>query len=419
MRHGIVRRPWLLLARRSIPTPSLSLGFLTPGILPAGVTFSRASIGTYIDATGLVQTATTNAARWDYDPVTHALRGLRIEEARTNAVLQSGDFTSATWVKTSYTVSAGVPGPNGPTTGSGFISNAAGIGFASQNLNYTAGTAQTISCFVKAGSLSTVTLLMSGSGWADASLRSALFDLATGTVSSTSGSTAVASMQPFGNGWYRCQLTATPNQASASANTQFCRATANGDGTTVQYYIWGPQFEAGGYATTYIPTTTAAVTRAAEDCGMPTGAWFSSTASTLLVEYILRVAADTVNSHDACILNDGTYNNRMLLRGINSATGSAMVITSIAGATATLDTPGKLPLVGIPIRLAGSWDGTTVAMGNRGATNQIANGKPSAITALTIGSSFASGVNHLSGHIRRIQYWPRALSTQDLSGLTR
>lgn len=68
--------------------PSLDLNFLTGG-MPSGVTFSRASAGTYFDSTGTLQSATTNAPRFDYNPSTLALRGLLIEDQRTNGIVNS------------------------------------------------------------------------------------------------------------------------------------------------------------------------------------------------------------------------------------------------------------------------------------------------------------------------------------------
>ena len=68
---------------------------MTPGTLPSGVTFTRASTATYFDSTGTMQTAATNAPRWDYDPVTLGLRGLLIEEARTNVLLRSAALVRA------------------------------------------------------------------------------------------------------------------------------------------------------------------------------------------------------------------------------------------------------------------------------------------------------------------------------------
>ena len=62
---------------------------MIPGTLDPLITFTRASTGTYFDSTGTMQTAPTNAPRWDYNPVTLALRGLLLEPAATNLLLNS------------------------------------------------------------------------------------------------------------------------------------------------------------------------------------------------------------------------------------------------------------------------------------------------------------------------------------------
>jgi hypothetical protein len=74
--------------------PSLDMNFMTAGSLPAGITFSRSTVATYFDATGTMQSAAANTPRWDYDPVTHVLNGLLIEEARTNLLLNSATLTT-------------------------------------------------------------------------------------------------------------------------------------------------------------------------------------------------------------------------------------------------------------------------------------------------------------------------------------
>lgn len=69
--------------------PSLDLRFTAGGGLDPRITFTRASAGSYFDYTGTLQSAATNVARFDYDPVTLAARGLLIEESRTNLLLNS------------------------------------------------------------------------------------------------------------------------------------------------------------------------------------------------------------------------------------------------------------------------------------------------------------------------------------------
>lgn len=81
--------------------PSLVLEFATDKALDSRITFTRATTATYFDASGVMQTAASGAARFDHDPVTGESLGLLIEEARTNLVLNS-----ATLVTQDVTVTA-------------------------------------------------------------------------------------------------------------------------------------------------------------------------------------------------------------------------------------------------------------------------------------------------------------------------
>ena len=103
------------------PGVTLDLNFMNPGVLDPRITFTRASSATYIDASGFIQMAATNAPRWDYDPVTHALRGVLIEEQRTNVLLQSGDMSNAAWAKSGVPMAVtgnNVIAPDGTLTAS-------------------------------------------------------------------------------------------------------------------------------------------------------------------------------------------------------------------------------------------------------------------------------------------------------------
>jgi hypothetical protein len=108
--------------------PSLDLVFFGPTLDPR-ITFTRASTATYFDAAGVMQTAATNAPRFDYDPVTHVLRGLLIEEQRTNVLLNSATLgtqsvavTAQAYTLSFYgtgTITLSGASTAGPLTGSG------------------------------------------------------------------------------------------------------------------------------------------------------------------------------------------------------------------------------------------------------------------------------------------------------------
>ena len=75
---------------------TLNLNFMTPGTLDPRIVFTRASTATYFDATGTMQTANNDTPRWDYDPVTLALKGLLLEVSRTNLLLNSATLGTQT-----------------------------------------------------------------------------------------------------------------------------------------------------------------------------------------------------------------------------------------------------------------------------------------------------------------------------------
>ena len=52
-------------------------------------TFTRDSLGTYVDEYGLIKYASNNVPRFDHDPTTGESLGLLIEESRTNKVSNS------------------------------------------------------------------------------------------------------------------------------------------------------------------------------------------------------------------------------------------------------------------------------------------------------------------------------------------
>lgn len=178
---------------------------------------------------------------------------------RKNEVQQSQTLGDAAWTKSSVGITAdAITAPDGTLTADKIIEAAASARHELQSTNTTIPitTQTTMSVYAKAGERQYLYLSPSGT-----SALSATFDLLSGTVANTGGS-CTASIQSFGNGWYRCKITYTSTAANAAL---WCcvRATAGlgvetylGDGTS-GLYCWGGQAELGAVATSYIPTTTA------------------------------------------------------------------------------------------------------------------------------------------------------------------
>ena len=82
-------------------------------------------------------------------------------------------------------------------------------------------------------------------------------DLLLGTV--TSGNALIESV---GTLWYRVTLTTTGNGTNTTTQVNI---SGGSSGETGQALLWGAQFEELPFVSSYIPTTTTAVTRAADD----------------------------------------------------------------------------------------------------------------------------------------------------------
>ena len=275
----------------AIPAPSLDLNFAANKSLVDDIsgnnliTFTRDSIGTFVGSNGLIQTAASGVPRFDHNPTTGESLGLLVEEARTNRVTYSEDFANVAWIKSNATVTASQDiAPNGALTGSLLYPTATSTSAAIYQGWVLNGYA-TMSVYAKSAGKNFLVLwrpdFVSGNAW---------FNLATGEVASVSAGTA--SIVFVGNGWYRCTYVSTVQVVNNSMIISVADAngsvavTASG---TSGIYIWGAQAESspslGSFPTSYIPTTTATVTRAA-DVASITGAnfssWYNANTGTLL-----------------------------------------------------------------------------------------------------------------------------------------
>jgi len=118
------------------------------------------------------------------------------------------------------------------------------------------GLQQVHSIFAKAGTANTISIeCLGGSGTQFA----ATFNIANGTVTSTSGTPTVSGVQSYGNGWYRCYV-----GGIGSSSSHVKGLVVNGTGSV---YMTGWMWEEGNYPTSYIGATLgAAVTRGADAC---------------------------------------------------------------------------------------------------------------------------------------------------------
>ena len=216
--------------------------------------------------------APTSAAyygpRFDYNPVTLAPRGLLIEEQRTNRTLQSEDFTAATWVATVVGTSTRVNdgAPLGFTRGLITATSATG-GIRQIHTGLTSGQVYALSFYIQSTATSVQIVFENGTAQFGSS-HNVTINPSNGTAGVLTGFTSV-SIQPFGPGYVYTLITA-PAGGALAANIEW-RITNSGN----SIWLGRPQFEAGAFATSYIPTVASQVTRTADVASM-LGANFSN-----------------------------------------------------------------------------------------------------------------------------------------------
>lgn len=382
--------------------PTLNLDFANSGKLDPRITFTRASTATYFDRLGVLRTAINNEPRFDYDPVTLEAKGLLIEESRTNLLIASEDISG--WFKQGCSVQTNnCISPSGDLTADTIVEDT-GVGTRHgvyrSDISFINGT-MTVSAYLRPG------------------LRSKLNYVVYNAVGFSAGSSIldIASGTPVGNGWYRVSWTFTPTSATggwveiwpadSSGNINYA-----GSGQAA-FDLWGVQLEAGSFPTSYIPTTTTAVTRQADNAVM-TGAnfssWYNQGEGTICVES--QWGGEQPDG--AVIAIEGASYNRIRLRetpssteGIVQGTGVNFIASSASGSKR---------------KSTFSLKNSDLALTANGST-PVTNSGPSTlpiVTYLAIGSSPADGtVFKWNGAIRRITYYPKRLPNYQLQILTK
>lgn len=352
----------------------------------AGGTFSRASSATYFDSAGVLRIAAADVPRLDYNPANRAPRGLLLEGASTNLFDQSQALSS-------LSMSGGTPSmtnnttvaPDGTTTAETLTNaHATNPSYFHRAVTLTGtavGDKVTYSIFLKtiSGAFSI--------NWAGAS------QVTGGTVTSVS----------VGGGWSRYQITGTAGVANPSARAQI---NVN-PGTSVA--AWGLQMELGPTASSYIPTDTSPVTRAADTLSLPTTGWLNAAAGTLLVNQDLALNRADTNPILGASQGDSfgvTYQGSV---GTNIC---ALVDGSASGCTGAVATAATY-------RFAASYSASSSLVSKNGATAVSATGKTLATaTTLWLGRDF-DGTSSVVKRMQRLTYFGRAMPAASVADFSR
>ena len=379
---------------------------------------------------------TTDAAyspRFDHDPVTLACKGLLIEEARSNSVLNSNlyltstptNITATTITGTSVTGSSQIRELSLTSSGlfTGVQANLTGVGTGDK----------TLSVFIKkptsnAAPYFTIGFASSGSQYAGIQLTmSGASPVVSVTSAPASGfSVASSSIQAFPNGWYRvsvvvsgvpssCFTTLYPSNAVWNGTSDI-RQTLVASGTNL-IYIFGPQVELGSFPTSYIPTTTAALTRSADVCSI-TGANFTNIYNNSSGTFISdSMIANLIGDNRGIAQIDSGTSDNVIRHQYSSSIGGFNTLLR-----ANVDTPTILSAatgaVSTIQKRATAYVGTSFTSAtNGGSVTTATRTFPVGLNTLRIGS-ISAGSLVLNGHIARIQYFKKRLPNAKLQSLT-
>jgi hypothetical protein len=395
----------------------------TADLTARGLTFTRGSNGTRINASGFVETMSNNVARFDHDPTTRAPRGLLVEGSATNYMLESSSLNGYSNFGMAAVTAGSDSDPTGAVNSARQIYATAGGTYHAYYRVITAGTNTqiTVSIWAKARNYTHLFLAEANSG--RAAVR---FNLSTGAIDNNFGLGYVsAKATPFPNGWWRCEMVVNVTASTAyswsfvgaPSGATFDQFGAQYSGTgnaTDGIYCYGFQVEAGPAATSYIATTSSTVTRAVDSCvmtGTNFSSWFNATEGTLLAHAIRSRTSDIGR---IASVNDNTANESIELAA--DATGEFIVVDG--GSTLANITPGTVT-ANTAFKIAGAYklNDVQAALGGTLGVADTAVTMPT-VDRLMIGQQAGASPIYLNGTIALLKYWPTRLTNAQLQSLT-
>jgi len=286
------------------------------------LTFTRASTATRVNESGLIESVATGVPRIDF---TGAGCAKLLLEPQTTALNHfSEQINNAYWTLTrasafgSGSVANAAISPDG-TQSAEYIQQASGqtvsggafVGVLNSTGNYT------ISVFAK---MAEQRYLRLGGALGTSGLGLFCnFDLQDGVIGTPSAG-VTSKIENYGNGWYRCSITASKVDLTGVFIFLYQANTLNGsDATPLSgLYLWGANVTQTAYLQSYIPTLGTAVTRLA-DAAFKTGisSLIGQTEGVMFVDFYYDLANNTSIGSDKGIMtirpNGGSSNNEIAL----------------------------------------------------------------------------------------------------------
>ena len=364
--------------------------------------FTRSGSATRINSQGLIETVANGQSRLNYPMIDGKVVGCPhhiLEPQRTNLLPYSEDFSNAAWIKLNSTVLANqVISPDGTqnadelqvtTSGGNIYDNVGGSGDG------------VFSVFAKYKDTQYIRLRSTGSY--------VFFDIQNGSVGGTLN-VIDAKIEEYPNGWYKCSVIGNNTNSLAQIFV-----STDGVGTSLgNVYLWGADFQAGSYPTSYIPTNGATATRLADVCNdAGTSDTFNDSEGVLMVE-MSALANDL--TYRGISLGDGTANNlvRFYYENVSNRLTAQIKDGGVAQATMTYTfsdiTISSKIVLKYKLNDFALWvNGFEVGTDLNGAT-------PSGLDTLSFDTG--TGADDFYGNTKQIQYYNSALTDSEIEELT-
>jgi hypothetical protein len=376
------------------------------------VSRSASNAATRVNAQGFIETVPDNVPRLDYLQPDGSIGcpALLVEPSAQNIMIQSQNILLGLPSQAGTTVNSDVIiSPDGTQNADLVLFSGSSYRLRS-GITIAASTNYASSIFIKNDDFLSSDLLTFNVSDGVVGSMTATINVAakTATYSGTAGAWTNVSgtIQEYNNGWFRVMVRGT----SVNGGGGWYEIAT---GASKSCYVWGLQLETGSVPTSYIPTTTAAITRGAEVVSK-TGlsSLIGQTEGTIYVEVVLsRINANY-------IISLGTLDDRIMIN-FDSST-SVLALIRVGGATANYTaTIPAIPATGGVYKIALAYKANDYCFAVNGVAypSTASRGVPANMSSVYLGASVFSTAQ-LNDRIRADALYPTRLSNTDLALLT-
>ena len=425
-------------ATQDYPTiqPTLNFNFARTKKLDPRITYARHGAASYMDEFGIIKFVNSNAPRFDHDPDTGESLGLLIEEKRTNYLSYSEEISQASNSNVTITNNNAIS-PDGTQNASRIVGSGSD---SNQHINWSSQTVAsghftTWSIFLKSTETSCILQFYTNTYVGGNSRLNV--ELADGTTGGDAvGSTWRWTVTKYPNKWWR--VTWGGNGAGGAGSMHIsivpsltsARVATSGSAVNKTYYAWGVQEEHGAdqkWASSYIRTNGQKVTRGADQVtisGSEFTDFYNDLEGTFAVTHsILSDVPDGRNCYVFEVSDGGSSHVAFRYNDVNSSFANKPAFHSVynnslsasMNATGTY-TRGEIVKGAMTAKASSfkaTWNGETIQTDGSGSLFG-----PGSTGQLAIGRYHPTPGYELNGHIQRMMYWPKQLSSNQLVNLT-